>query len=152
MAAYASLSLSISKTHDARADFDKLLTREETSHEQVPLMLPPSPKVVSNTSSGRKFARLPAGGRRIRTIGPARERKRICRGTDRSNPFSSSGESTSRGILPSHGKKPAFRAGVRARQCTAVSRDGYRAVHGADRREYLCRAKFQYRGVDEAVA
>jgi hypothetical protein len=54
--------------------------------------------------------------------------------------------------LPSHGKKPAFRAGVRARQCTAVSRDGYRAVHGADRREYLCPAKFQYRGVDQAVA
>ena len=58
----------------------------------------------------------------------------------------------SRAILPSHGKKPAFRAGVRARQCTAVSRDGYRAVHGADRREYLCRANFQYRGVDAAVA
>ena len=36
-------------------------------------------------------------------------------------------------------------------RCSAVSRDGYRAVHGADRREYLCRAKFQYRGVDEAV-
>jgi hypothetical protein len=53
-------------THDARADFDKLLTREETSHEQVPLMLPPSPK-VENTSSGRKFARLPAGGDWIRT-------------------------------------------------------------------------------------
>jgi hypothetical protein len=37
-------------------------------------------------------------------------------------------------------------------RCSAVSRDGYRAMHGADRREYLCRAKFQYRGVDEAVA
>ena len=37
-------------------------------------------------------------------------------------------------------------------RCSAVSRDGYRAVHGADRRECLCRAKFQYRGVDEAVA
>src|SRR6516165_5973533 len=38
------------------------------------LMLPPSPKVVSNTSSGRKFARLPAGGEWIRTSGtPARE-------------------------------------------------------------------------------
>jgi len=37
-------------------------------------------------------------------------------------------------------------------RCSAVSRDGYRAVHGADRREYLCRAKFQYRSVDEAVA
>ena len=73
-------------------------------------------------------------------------------GTDGSNPVPSSGGSTSRGILPSHGKKPAFRAGERARQCTAVSRDGYRAVHGADRREYLCRAKFQYRGADEAVA
>ena len=33
---------------------------------------------------------------------------------------------------------------------SAVNRDGYRAVHGADRREYLCRAKFQYHGVDEA--
>ena len=29
-------------------------------------------------------------------------------------------------------------------RCGAVSRDGYRAVRGADRREYLCRAKFQY--------
>jgi hypothetical protein len=34
----------------------------------------------------------------------------------------------------------------------ADSRDGYRAVHGAGRREYLYRAKFQYRGVDAAVA
>src|SRR6516162_10912559 len=37
-------------------------------------------------------------------------------------------------------------------RCSVVSRDGYRAVHGADRREYLCWAKFQYRSVDEAVA
>ena len=37
-------------------------------------------------------------------------------------------------------------------RCSAVSRDGYRAVHGAGRREYLCQANFQYRGVDEAVA
>jgi len=37
-------------------------------------------------------------------------------------------------------------------RCSAVSRDGYRAMHGADRREYLCRANFQYRGVDAAVA
>ena len=37
-------------------------------------------------------------------------------------------------------------------RCSAVSRDQYRAVHGADRREYLCWAKFQYRGVDAAVA
>ena len=58
----------------------------------------------------------------------------------------------SRAILPSHGEKPAFRAGVRAGRCSAVSRDGYRAVHGAGRREYLCQANFQYRGVDEAVA
>jgi len=58
----------------------------------------------------------------------------------------------SRAILPSHGEKPAFRAGVWAGRCSAVSRDGYRAVHGVDRQEYLCRAKFQYRGVDAAVA
>ena len=37
-------------------------------------------------------------------------------GTDGSNPPTSSGESASRGILRSHGEKPAFRAGVRARQ------------------------------------
>ena len=36
-------------------------------------------------------------------------------------------------------------------RCSVVSRDGYRAVHGADRREYLCWAKFQYRGVDAVV-
>ena len=58
----------------------------------------------------------------------------------------------SRAILPSHGEKPAFRAGVWAGRCSAVSRDEYRAVHGADRRKCLCRAKFQYRGVGEAVA
>ena len=73
-------------------------------------------------------------------------------GTDGSNPGPSSGESTSRAILPSHGEKPAFRAGVRARQVQRgqqrrVSHDAWR-----DRREYLCRAQFQYRGVDEAVA
>ena len=38
------------------------------------------------------------------------------RGTEGSNPSLSSGESTSRAILPSHGETPAFRAGVRARQ------------------------------------
>jgi hypothetical protein len=37
-------------------------------------------------------------------------------GTVSSNPSPSSGESTSRAILPSHGEKPAFRAGVRVRQ------------------------------------
>ena len=64
----------------------------------------------------------------------------------------SSGESTSRGILPSHGEKPAVRAGVRALQVQRGQQR--RASRGAwpDRREYLCRAKFQYRGVDEAVA
>ena len=78
---------------------------------------------------------------------PPRDRS----GTERSNPSPSSRESASRRILPSHGEKPAFRAGVRARQ---VQRGQQRrvSVHGADRREYLCRAKFQYRGVDEAVA
>ena len=57
----------------------------------------------------------------------------------------------SRAILPSHDEKPALCAGMRARQ---VQRGQQRrvSVHGADRREYLCRAKFQYRGVDEAVA
>jgi hypothetical protein len=74
------------------------------------------------------------------------------RGTERSNPVCSSGESTSRAILPSHGEKPAFARACGPGRCSAVSRDGYRAVHGADRWEYLCRAKFQYRGVDEAVA
>src|SRR6516164_5121471 len=53
------------------------------------------------------------------------------RGTEGSNPFPSSGESASRGILPSHGEKPAFRAGVRARQVQRgqqrrVSRDAWR--------------------------
>ena len=76
----------------------------------------------------------------------------MARGTAGSNPVCSSGESTSRAILPSHGEKPAFRAGVRAGRCSAVSRDGYRAAHCADRQEYLCRTKFRYRGVDEAVA
>jgi len=37
-------------------------------------------------------------------------------GTDGSNPVPSSGQSASRGILPSHGEKPAFRAGVWAWQ------------------------------------
>ena len=55
------------------------------------------------------------------------------RGTESSNPFPSSGESTSRAILPSHGEKPAFRAGVRARQ---VQRGQQRRVsRGAWRRQ-----------------
>ena len=58
----------------------------------------------------------------------------------------------SRAILPSHSEKPAFRAGVRARQVQRGQQRRYRAMHGADMREYLCRAKFQYGGVDEAVA
>jgi len=37
-------------------------------------------------------------------------------------------------------------------RCSAVIRDGYRPVQGADGREYLYPANFQYRGVDEAVA
>ena len=74
----------------------------------------------------------------------------MARETGGSNPVCSSGESTSRAILPSHGEKPAFARACGPGRCSAVSRDGYRAVHGADRWEYLCRAKFQYRGVDEA--
>ena len=73
-------------------------------------------------------------------------------GTDGSNPVPSSGESASRAILPSHGEKPAFRAGVRARQ---VHRGQQRRVsRGAWRRQagISLSAKFQYRGVDEAVA
>jgi len=53
-------------------------------------------------------------------------------GTDGSNPVPSSGESTSRAILPSHDEKPAVRAGVRARQ---VQRGQQRRVsRGAWRR------------------
>ena len=37
-------------------------------------------------------------------------------GTDGSNPVSSSSESASRGSSPSHGEKPAFRAGVRGQE------------------------------------
>src|SRR6516164_689325 len=97
-----------------------------------------------------EFARLFAGGNRVRTIGPAEketafergpaaDHRRLARrpvlhdpiqligpaslvgnsretfhksGTDGSNPVPSSGESTFRAILPFHGKKPAFRAGV----------------------------------------
>ena len=49
----------------------------EPARKHGKLMLPPSPKVVSNTSSGRKFARLPAGGSRIRTVGPSSRRDRL---------------------------------------------------------------------------
>jgi hypothetical protein len=55
-------------------------------------------------------------------------------------------------ILPSHGEKLAFRAGVRDRHVQPGHQRRVSRVNGADRREYLCRAKFQYRGVDEAVA
>ena len=52
---------------------------------------------------------------------------------------------------------PTARSRLFTRVCgpgrsSAVSRDGYRAAHGATRREYLCRAKIQYRSVDEAAA
>src|SRR6516162_9955733 len=57
---------------------------------------------------------------------------RAHRGTGSSNPLPSSGESASRGILPPHGEKPAFRAGVWARQ---VQRGQQRRVsRGAWRR------------------
>ena len=56
------------------------------------------------------------------------------------------------GFCPPTARSRLFARGCGPGRCSAVSRDGYRAVHGADRREYLCRAKFQYRGVDAAVA
>jgi hypothetical protein len=43
----------------------------EPARKYGKLMLPPSPKVVSNTSSGRKFARLSAGGNWIRNFSSA---------------------------------------------------------------------------------
>ena len=48
--------------------------------------------------------------------GAAPEGRVFLGGTDGSNTVPSSGESTSRAILASHGEKPAFRAGVWARQ------------------------------------
>ena len=56
------------------------------------------------------------------------------------------------GIRPPAARSRLFGRVCGPSRCSAVSRDGYHAVHGADRREYLCRAKFQYRSVDEAVA
>ena len=74
-------------------------------------------------------------------------------GTDGSNPVRSSGESPRLArFCPPTATSRLFARVCGPDRCSAVSRDGYRAVHGADRREYLCRAKFQYRGVDAAVA
>ena len=80
---------------------------------------------------------VPFGGtRRLsrrQTNEQASKPKPISRATEISNPVPSSGESTSRAILPSHGEKPAFRAGVRARQ---VQRGQQRRVsRGAWRRQ-----------------
>ena len=64
----------------------------------------------------------PVQERIVRTLGA---------GTEGSNPLCSSGESTSRAILPSHREKPAFRAGVRAYTC--LSRGRCRSGYSSDR-------------------
>jgi hypothetical protein len=56
------------------------------------------------------------------------------------------------GFCPPKARSRLFARVCGPSRCSPVSRDGYRAVHGADRREYLCRANFQYRGADAAVA
>src|SRR6516164_2813236 len=86
----------------------------------------------------RRLARRPVLNDPIQLIGSAslvgNSRETFHKsGTDGSNPVPSSSESASRGILPSHGEKPAFRAGVWARQ---VQRGQQRRVsRGAWRRQ-----------------
>ena len=75
-----------------------------------------------------------------------------CSRTGSSNPSPSSGESRSRAILPSHGEKPAFRAGVRARR---VQRCQQRRVScGVWRRPagISLSGQISVRGVDALVA
>ena len=83
------------------------------------------PLAWSRTAGERHAAEIdPSGPRPRRLLAGPWARRRFLRkrpeypvsGTNGSNPSSSSGESASRAILPSHGEKPAFRAGVWARQ------------------------------------
>src|ERR1700724_3816848 len=69
----------------------------------------------------------------------------ITRGTDSSNPSPSSGESVSLPHPLSKVENPAFRAGVRGWLGDRVGRDAQGFPLRANRRQYLCRAIFQYR-------
>ena len=126
--------------------------------------------------------RLSAGGNEIRTIGPARpdryfkdrlmaplpdfplresRRERdtetdqnagTFRGTECSNPPPSSRQSVS---LPQplwKVENPAFRAGLGSWLGDRVSRDAPGFPLRANRRQYLCRAIFQYRSAAEVIS
>ena len=72
-------------------------------------------------------------------------------GTESSNLLSSSGESVSLPELLSGVENPGFRAAVRRWLGDRVGRD-YRVFQdSANRRQYLCRAIFQYRSAADGV-
>src|SRR5215472_3548551 len=73
------------------------------------------------------------------------------RGIRSSNPASSSGESVSLPELLSSVENPSFRAAVRGWLGDRVGRDAQEFQYSANRRQYLCRALFQYRSATDEV-
>ncbi len=73
-------------------------------------------------------------------------------GTEGSNPASSSRQSVSLPQPLSKVKNPAFRVGLGSWLGDRVSRDAPGFPLRANRRQYLCRAIFQYRMVADVVA
>jgi hypothetical protein len=85
----------------------------DLTHERVgEINASPAPSGVRRSGPGRDGFWLDLG----RVVVLRKRPEFPVSGTNGSNPSSSSGESASRAILPSHGEKPAFRAGVWARQ------------------------------------
>src|SRR6516165_4470246 len=102
------------------ADLLESMGREDPRHHDTPLPQRSGLAVyVAETTAELEGARAGLcddAEKSARTRTDIRRMLAASRGTDGSNPVPSSGQSASRGILPSHGEKPAFRAGVWAWQ------------------------------------
>ena len=119
------------------ADLLESMGREDPRHHDTPLPQRSGLAVyVAETTAELEGARAGLcddAEKSARTRTDIRRMLAASRGTDGSNPVPSSGQSASRGILPSHDEKPALCAGMRARQ---VQRGQQRRVsRGAWRRQ-----------------
>ena len=97
------------------ADLLESMGREDPRHHDTPLPQRSGLAVyVAETTAELEGARAGLcddAEKSARTRTDIRRMLAASRGTDGSNPVPSSGESASRGILPSHGEKPAFSRG-----------------------------------------
>src|SRR5215831_21019465 len=124
-------------------------------------------KTASNHRSGRQRTAVERGPRSttvvsrddlclmtssilsVRHLGSATaERPFPKSGTDGSNPVPSSGQSGSREISPSGVKEPVFPWVCGAEQAARSGETGVARPYGANGRECLCWAKFQYRSME----